>query len=414
MTTTRPRAEQFAAPRPSPALMAALGVVNRWCMLRWRFRIAAIDFPSCDRERLARVAKRDTAAFLAPNHPEFGLDWMIDKELSTMFAPRMAAWAAHEIIAAAPWFWLRNNLVSHRGGVAAIDYSVDWALRGNVVLLHPEGSVHWTSGHIHPLFPGIADMALEAARRSAAANARPVFIAPIVWRLRYTDDVSAGIDRDMAVIERALDLRSSNGASISERFQLLQEQVLALRMRRFAFDESAVAGLHYFARQSAFRRCLLDDLLSRHEVERARSIERTLRRLTKASLDREDRARVAEVIRLGGFSEDVYDKPALTQEEIGESLKRLRAGLVRDGVRNALHNALPRPYGPRIAHVRVLEPIRIDASRAAGDSESRIRYRDELLARTRGVMQGRLDSLGRELAAVTERFRHPNPFYRGA
>ena len=413
MTTTRPLAVRFPVPRPSPALMAALGVVNRWCMLRWRFRVATIDFPRADRERLARVTKRDTAAFLAPNHPEFGLDWMIDKELSTLFAPRMAAWAAHDIIAGAPWFWLRNNLVSHRGGAAAIDYSVEWALRGNVVLLHPEGSVHWTSGHVHPLFPGIADMALETARRSAGGSARPVFIAPIVWRLHYTRDVTAGIHRDMAVIERALGLRSGNGSGIAERFQLLQEEVLALRMARFGFDRSAVARLHFFARQSAFRRCLLDVLLCRHQGERGCSIERTLLRLSKASLDRDDRARLAEVNRLGGFSEEVYDKPTLTQEEIGESLKRLRAALVRDGFRNALHNALPRPYGPRIAHVRTLEPIRIDAEHASGDSESRIRYRDELLTRTRGVMQARLDSLGRELAAMTDPFRHPNPFYRG-
>jgi hypothetical protein len=413
MPTTHGSTRSFLTPRPSPALMAALGVVNRWCMLRWRFRIRAIDLPEPDRERLVRVTSRDAAAFLAPNHPEFGLDWMIDKEISTVFAPRMAAWAAHEIIATAPWFWLRNNLVSHRGGPAAIAYSVDWALRGHSVLLHPEGSVHWTSSRVHPLFPGIADMALEAARRAASSGGGSVFIAPIVWRVRYTRDASAGIHQDMRVIERALGLTTSNGLSVAERFGMLQANVLTARMARFQFDASSVAGRDFFARQAAFRASLIDDLLSRHRVERGESIEHTLHRLARLPLDTGDHARLAEAVRLGGFAESVYGTPTLAQEEIAESLKRLRAGLVRGGLRNALHNALPTPHGPRVAHLRVPDPIPVDATRASADVSARTDYRNELLARTREAMQRQLDALGHELAPETDRFRHPNPFHRG-
>ena len=401
-------------PRPNPRLMSALGVVNRWCMLRGRFRIRAIDLPVADRERLARAVNPGTAAFLAPNHPEFGLDWMIDKELSTMFAPRMAAWAAHEIIATAPWFWLRNNLVSHRGGAAAIDYSVDWALRGNGALLHPEGSVHWTSDYVHPLYPGVADMALEAARRSLGRHDdRPVFIAPIVWRVCYTSDVGASLHGDMRRIERALGLQAPDGATVAERFRLLQEGVLAQRMERFGFDPRSASELGFFAKQAAFRAWLVDDLLSRHSVERSGSIEHTLARLGRLSSTDADRARVAEAMRLGGFTEMVYDAPTLTQAQIAESLKRLRATLMRRGLRNAVHNALPKPYGPRVVYVRVPEPIRIDVERASAPANERAAYRDELLARTRATMQRELDALGAELAPATERFRHPNPFHRG-
>jgi hypothetical protein len=393
--------------------MSAMGVVNRWCMLRWRFRVRAIDLPPSDRGRLARVTARDAAAFLAPNHPEFGLDWMIDKEISTMVAPRMASWAARAIVSAAPWFWRRNNLVSNDGGAEAIDYSIEWALRGNVVLLHPEGSVHWTSGRVHPLFPGVAEMALEAARRSASrGGGRPVFVVPIVWRVRYTCDVSAGLHRDMGVIERALGLPSAGRASVAERFRALQEHVLDVRMARFGFDARTVAGLDFFARQRVFRAQLVRDVLSRNRVEPCDSVERVLRRLAKLPLDREDRARAAESARLGGFAAEVYDTPTLTQEEIGESLKRLRTTLVHGGLGNAVHNALPKPYGPRVVHVRVPEPIRIDTLRAGDDAASRLHYRDELLARARDVMQRQLDALGCELAPLTDRFRHPNPFRR--
>ena len=412
--TNRRASQPFPRPCPNPALMFAVGVLNRWCMLRWRFRIGGIDLPDRDRERLARAVHPDSAAFLAPNHPEFGLDWMIDKELSTRFAPRMAAWAAHEIVAAAPWFWLRNNLVSHRGGAAAIDYSVEWALRGDAVLLHPEGSVHWTSDHVHPLYPGIAEMALEAARRSLARrDDRPVFIAPVVWRVRYTRDVSTGLHREMRLIEHALELPSPDSASVAERFRFLQESVLATRMARFGFDPRSVPELGFFASQAAFRAWLVDDLLSRHSVERGDSIEHTLGRLGKRSLSDADRARAAEAIRLGGFTETVYGAPTLTQEQIAESLKRLRASLMRHGFRNAVHNALPKPYGPRIAHVRVPEPIPVDLARASAGAEETATYRDELLAQTRASMQRELDALGIELAPATDRFRHPNPFHRG-
>src|SRR5581483_7597699 len=120
----------FPTPSPNRTLMRLLGHLNRTVMLRGRFQVAEIDLPAEDRARLSAAVNPSTAAFLAANHPEFGLDWMLDKEISTLCAPNMAAWAAHEIIAAAPWFWARNNLVSNRGGRAAFDYSVDWALGG--------------------------------------------------------------------------------------------------------------------------------------------------------------------------------------------------------------------------------------------------------------------------------------------
>src|SRR3954471_11214008 len=182
---------QFQEPRPSRFLMWLLGYVNRWFLLlglpvlrriplirdlpgiRGYFWLREFDLPQPDLERLQRAARPDTAAFLGPNHPEFGFDWMMDKEISTRVAPKMASWASHQIVATAPAFWLRNNLVSHNGGQAAVNHSVDWALRGNGVLLHPEGSVHWTAGTVHPLFKGFADMACAAARR-AGPSGRPV------------------------------------------------------------------------------------------------------------------------------------------------------------------------------------------------------------------------------------------------
>lgn len=395
----------FPVPRPSRPLMWTLGFINRWFLLRGlpvlrhipilrdlpgirgHFWLRDIDLPDPDRERLNRAVNRQTAAFLGPNHPEFGFDWMMDKEISMIAAPWMASWASHEIIAGAPGFWLRNNLVSNRGGDAALRYSVERALAGDGVLLHPEGSVHWTGALIHPLFNGIADMACEAARR--AGDSRPVYIVPVVWRVRYLGDISAGLHREMHHIERHLGLEHPESPNVSERFRVLQENILLRQMRVFGFDPGWVKGLDFFARQDAFRDWLIEDLEKRHTVDRHETPERLLGRLRRV-VPREmasDRARVDEAMRLCGFTRAAYAEKPLTQEQIAESLKRHRATLVRQGWRNVLHNFLPRPFGPRIAHVRVPEPILVDPGRAASEGSA---YARALVAMLHDRMQAGL------------------------
>jgi hypothetical protein len=428
--------------------MSLLGMLNRWRLLyglpglrrvpfvrelplvRGHFRICRLDFPASDRARFRDAVNEKTAAFIGPNHPEFGLDWMMDKEISTLFAPRMASWAAHGIVASAPWFWTKNNLVANNGGEAAKNYSVAWALRGHGVLLHPEGSVHWTAARIHRLFHGIADMAIEAARRTAGNGShRPVFIVPIVWKYHHVRDVSASIHGELATIERGLSLECNDGLGVAERFYALQANILAGQMRRFDYElvsdpkKELGSDTNFFLRQDAFRMHLVDDLASRYPIEPSDSIDRTIARLKRAitqaradaGADRaaaftHDLAKIDEASRLGGFIRDVYGTPLLTQEQIFESLKRLRSTLLNRGLINALHNYLPTPYGPRVAHVRVPEPIVIDPARACGDEAERATYVDELIEQTRERMQRTLDAINREIAAEVDSLSHANPF----
>jgi len=414
-------AAHFHSPKPNVPLMWALGYVNRWLILRDHFRVQKIDLLRRDLHRLYHAVNRGTAAFLAPNHPEFGFDWMLDKEISTYASPRMASWAAHEIIGSAPWFWRRNNLIANNGGEAATTYSIDWALKGHAVLAHPEGMVHWTADKIHPLFPGVADMATIAALESARrGQPRPVYIVPVVWKLQYTDDISGALHREMRLIERSLGLPDGSGRRVADRFTDLQERILARQMVRFGFDASLVTGLDFFNRQNAFRAYLVATLQARYRVQLAESTERTIHRLGReiAARRREnpsdgtvraDADRVREAERLGGFSRDVYGTPVLSQEQVGESLKRHRATLMRTGTLNVLHNYLPQPFGPRIAHVRVPEAIRIDEARASGSADERKAYVAELLHETRARMQATLDSINAEIAAEVLALSYPNP-----
>ena len=402
--------------------MWALGFVNRCVLLRGYFRVRDVELPRADRERLKMAVNADTAAFLGPNHPEFALDWIIDKELSTLAAPHVASWAAHDIVATAPRFWRRNNLVANNGGDAANEYSVHWALRGHGVLLHPEGKVRWTSNTVQPLFNGIAELATEAARRAMRdAIGRRVFIVPIVWKLRYTEDVSRALHADMNRIERELGIAVNDALPLAERFRALQESILARQMALFEFDASAVRHLDFFSRQEVFRGWLVSDLQSRHDVEPADSIDRTIYRLIRAIADKRRAARrepvldidakkAAEAERLGGFDRETYATPMLSQEQIAESLKRIRGALMRRGLRNMIQNYLPVPYGRRVVHMRVPEPIAVNGLRAAADDGERKEYVQSLVEQARLRMQLKLDSINREIEGPVAAFSHPNPF----
>jgi hypothetical protein len=107
----------------------------------------------------------------------------------------------------------------------------------------------------------------------------------------------------------------------------------------------------------------------------------------------------------------VYSTPRLSQEQIGESLKRIRSSLLRRGFANAMHNFLPKPYGTRTAHVRVPEPIAIDTMRASASTErERAAYVRSLVDAAKMRMQQRLDAINAEIADAVTPLSHPNPF----
>jgi hypothetical protein len=431
-------ASSWRAPRPSPLLMWALNVVNRWLLfgvpllrriplvrdlpfIHGYFWVRHIDLPACDRATLCAAVNPATIAFMGPNHPEFGTDWLVDKEISSVVAPRMASWADRGIVAAAPAFWGRNNLIANDGGDDAKEYSVGWAGKGEGVLLHPEGTVRWTNDTVHALYPGIAQMALKATERFD----KPVYIVPIVWKYHYVGDISVRLMREMLLIERGLGLSSDDRSSVAQRFHALQLNILKRQVRHFGFDQDTASD-SFFARQLAFRQWLVAQLESRHSVEATTDVDKRIARLASAirrmlaqaksehgaatialrAQLKHDLAMAEEAKRLGEFSEDVYGGDMLTQEQLSESLKRLRDRLMRRGWRNMISNMLPRPLGPRVVHVAVPKPVRVMPNEAPtlGDYERR------LLVLTRMRMQRALNEINERIAVDVQRFAHGNPF----
>ncbi|MBP8136683.1 MAG: hypothetical protein KAY61_00650 [Candidatus Eisenbacteria bacterium] len=415
----------YREPRPKPGLIRLLGPVNRALMLRGALRLRSIDLPAADLARLRSAVHPGTAAFLGPNHPEFTTDWLIDKEISCLCSPLMAHWASYEIVNGSPLsqrFWLANNLIANAPGGDGKAYSVRWARAGHGVLLHPEGTATWQSERTSPLLPGIVDMAWDAAEQvRAAAESRPVYVVPLVWKLVFTGDASKGLLREMALIERALGL-PSGGERVGERFAALMRHTLAARCRALALPLPP-PSLPYFAAQSATRMAIRERLTERHgefdtDMTRAQHrLRAAIRRQLKTDGDeaaaKRDRALVTELQRLHSFDPALYDRPTLTQEQIAENLKRVRSALVTRGWKNALHNLVPVAVAPRVAHVRVPAPIDVSASLASALSTGRdpAEARAGLLEALHAKLQTGLDRLGAELAPLQDARRVPLPLH---
>jgi hypothetical protein len=415
----------YRDPRPSPALIRAVGWLNRLLVLPWLTRLASFDLPRADLDRLRASVRPGTAAFLGPNHPEFFTDWMIDKELSSRVSPLMAHWASHEIVNVSPmaqWLWLRNNLIANVPGGGGREYSIRWALAGHGVLLHPEGTASWHAERVGPLLPGIVDLAWETCVRSRAAGRDvPVFVVPVVWRLRFLGDVSSGLAREMAHVERALDLPAGAGLPVEERFASLQANLLRRQCEALGLPAAAPlngpASVDYFARQDAAAGAIARELESRGarvEHDLARIMHRA-RRSARAGVERPERERdrrlYLELWRLEGFARALYDTPTLTQEAIAENLKRIRSVFVTRSRADAVHNVVPVPVGRRIAHVRVPEPLAVHEAFGAGGDAGAAKAR--LLETLRARLQGSLDALNAELAPLLACSCRPNPLWTG-
>jgi hypothetical protein len=412
-----PRFDRLAylEPCPSPLLIHAVGLVNQWILLPHVLRVRVADFPAPDLARLRSVVRPGCATFLAPCHPEFMTDWLIDKEISRRVSPLMAHWASYEVVnihPAAQWVWLRNNLIANAPGGSGKEYSVRWARNGHGVLLHPEGGSNWHADRIGALVPGVIDMALEAARRGP----EPVYVAPIVWKICFRGDVSSRLQSAIGSLERDLKLAPHPGVALEARFAALQKSLLIQSMTRDgAAPPTDFPDAEFFSLKAAHAARLLEGLESRHgpsEDDRPRRLH-ALRRAIHASarMDaeaaRRDRRALAEVERLDHFSPEHYGAPTLTQEQIAESLTQTRLALLHRGWRNALYSAVPVAVTRRNVSIRVPEPLQVTAGQGEANAPA------TLLRVLRDRLQSGLDRLSSALEPVVSPHRRPNPFLNG-
>jgi hypothetical protein len=417
------RLEVFVPPQPKNWLIRTMTPVNRSVMLKGFFGlrgvcdIRTIDFPDSDEARLAAVCGVGKATFVTPNHPEFFTDWMLDKEISARVCPRAAFWATNGVVnglgRAAQKFWLANNLIAQIPGNSepARGHSVEWALQGKVVLLHPEGAVGWHSNYVAPLMAGAIEMAQEALRRGREADpAFRSFVAPVVWKLVFQRDVEPELLGECAYVEGRLKIEPGEGLSLPARVYRLYETMLSRDEADLGMEPQAgqsFAERHRRLVEAICKRIaglLALDTPPAEPSELLRLARRKLREAKtdpaapqiKAAIDR-----LALNLRLGPYA---FTSVTVTQEELAEHIKRIRNDHCKGTTRDTLNRYVPRPAGPRTAIIRVPEPI------AMHEVASSV---EEMLALLRGRMQEALDGINDGLAASGRLKIYPNPFCAG-
>lgn len=392
--------------------------LNRFPPFRGLCNIPVIDLPRADEERLAAVIGPGKATFIAPNHPEFFTDWMIDKEVLSRVAPMAASWATNGIVngmgSLIQRFWLANNLIAQIPGNSdeGRRYSVEWAAKGYSVLLHPEGAVGWHNDHVAPLLPGAVEMAAEALElgRETDSDFR-AFLAPIVWKLVFLRDAEPALLAEAAYVEKKLKIDSIRKHALSsERVFHIYDVLMRRDAEKYGLDGPESASLRQ-------RQIALVDLISRKLAAAIGSVEpgtgnddllraarRWLRENKAGDKARREATRaladdLARVKRLGRFA---FANPAITQEQIAEHLKRLRNDYCKGTLRDTLGALLPQPVAPRCAIIRVPEPIEIvDAGTDV----------DEAVAQLRKCLQSALDEINAELKGQGAFRLQKNPFH---
>ncbi|WP_192364556.1 hypothetical protein [Mesorhizobium mediterraneum] len=428
------RIDVFVAPRPNPALIRIMTVVNRVVMLhgipgvrdllpfnrlaglRGVANVRHIDFPDDDQQRLKACCGAGKATFITPNHPEFFTDWMIDKEIVSQVSPLAASWATHGVVNGLgrimQKFWLANNLIAQIPGNsgAAKEHSIAWALKGHGVLLHPEGGVGWHANVVGSLLPGAVEMGFEALKRGRATDQDSrVWIAPVVWKLAFTKNVEPALAQECAYVEKSLKIERRAADTLPERVHhiyatLLSRDEIACGM---APDEQA----SYAARQTQLllelRRRLGEGIsVDPGANEIAELLRRSRRWLREKTGDAERQKQVrtlADTIqRLQRVGPWASANSRITQEEIAEHLKRIRNDYCKGTLRDTINRFVPQPAGPRCAHIRVLEPLGLHAYPGSIDNA---------LAELHSRMQAAVTTTVAELEAAGGFIFYPNPFY---
>jgi hypothetical protein len=266
-------------------------------------------------------------------------------------------------------------------------------------------------------------MAVGAAALSGPED-RPVAVVPLVWKLQYTGDVSGALQNEMGLIEKGLALPSGKGLTVPERFKRLQWAAFERQLRRFGVPRAELrkAG-GFFEAQEIARDHHVAVLRAKHpEVEPGASVDQTIARLRKTIVEQLAQRRrkdlgdseienltfelalADEAARLGKFTRALYGAPTLSQEQVGESLKRLRADLMAPAKGMLSNKILPRPFGPRKLHVRVPAPVEIPR----GAVQEAAVYTKLV----REAMQGALDEINAGIRPDVERTSFRNPFAR--
>lgn len=378
---------KFIKPTPNKLVINSLTVANKFINLygfpilrlipflnkipgiKGFCRIGEVNFSDKDKVSLRQYLNPDHAFFIVPNHPELYTDWMIDKYICGKYAPKTACWATHEIVNGMGQkmqkFWLNNNLVAAipgSGNEEAKQYSIESALRGDGVLLHPEGKVNWTSDHVQKIFPGCIEMAKKTAEE------KKTYLVPIVWKLKFVNNVEAKLHKEINYIENYLLAQNSKNEDLANRLVLVHQALFKSIAKHYHIEQHQIS-LYQLLNVLIHRAGMIIQLNNLSNELTWESLDALWKIIKKASLNieldivekRQFKSLSRTINSLFIFKLNCYTEE-LTQEHIAECLQRIRVEFINKGFRNAFHKFVPIPVGKRIALMKVCEPILINSN----------------------------------------------------
>ena len=369
-----PSLHTFVAPRPSPRLQAFTKWLNDRYVLPKLFTVSKIHADPAQLQRLAGLTAAGHAVFIVPNHPRYGTDWMVDKWLFDRAAPGCLSWADPAIVngtgALLQRFWLKSGLVAavrtQDGVNAAMDFSVEQALKGVPVLLHPEGAVNWDNERIGDLFPGTAQMALRCASALQAGGAsRSAMLLPVAVFHRFFSNDMDQLHADISDLEKRLDLSPSTSQNPATRLEAVFRSVLIRLADKVNlhfnntgyFHLDVIVFCHQLANQLAQPHPTLAEVMGSKASPQA-AVNAFMRAASKRAVAKEPQYRVLEKAMRLYFPDTT---PTLTLEQVEARAKRLREDHLKGSLFDTLRRMVPRPVSRMEAVMQIGEPILVQA-----------------------------------------------------
>lgn len=424
----------FVPPRPSRGLMRVAEAVNRRILLSglpllrdlpgfqyraWAAGVAKVRhlvWHDQDADRLKALLAPGNVTFVAANHPEAFTDWVLAREIAARFAPDMAMWLPASLVnGRLQPFWLRNNYVPQLTGPdgnPAKVHSLDWALSGKGVFLHPEAHSGWHADAIGPLYPAIAEMALRAQlaleRQHAFKAAR---IAPLVWKLRFLRDEDDALHREVSYVEQKLELRGNNSEKLERRVLGVVEQLLEREEVRCGLLPNYRKS--FVVRWEALYALVLRKLFGPDYARIGRMDPAIVVRLAQKKTEGgslPDGPWHTSLRWLARFSPHYYAGAQLTQEQLAEILQRVRQDHCEGAWADRVNQTLPSPVGPRIAYLALAPELSLADFRRRHPEQTPDKARETLTRELRLAMQGALTTLNNRITEESGYVVYPNPF----
>ena len=405
-------------------LLRDIPLLNKLPGVRGLAKVRYIDFPQQDQQRLRMLTGKNKATFFLPNHPEFFTDWMLDKYVLSRVSPNAACWAAGSIVNGMgrymQRFWLNNNLIAQMPGQSQQGkyYSVKSALSGEGVLLHPEGRVNWFANTISSLFPGAAEMAINAYKKGLFnASGFQSWLAPMVWKLRFNTDVKSKLLDECVYIEDRLKLETCVIDCPARRTYYIFRQLAIRDYSELVQNHSSNTDMHLLELRNIIieQSCeQLADILSIDDSNQRAIIRTAQKWLAKNTADNSSFNAVKRALSISkrwmNLDDCAFVQPEISQEEIAEHLKRIRAAFCKGSFKDSLNQLIPQAVGLRTAHIRAVKPLAIHTL-ILNDKKS---DPAQVMTGVRASMQLRLDHLVAELENKTPSQKVTNPFYTNA